>query len=188
VYLWRFTPRRLDSEVIRDTMLEASGLLNRKMSGPGVFPLIPASIEPRGGWNRKEIPEEAARRSIYIFVRRNTRYPMMEVFDMPDTNESCGRRLNTTTAPQSLELLNNPLVLDWAQALARRVSNDVGVTPEARATRALALVYARPPQDKEKRALTDFLKSQTKITGDPMQALTDLAQMLFNSNQFLNLD
>jgi len=125
---------------------------------------------------------------VYIFVRRNTRYPMMEVFDMPDTNESCGRRLTTTTAPQSLELLNNPLVLDWAQALARRVSNDAGVTPEAQASRALTIAYARPPKPQELQVMTDFLRTQSKITGDPLQALTDLAQMLFNSNQFLNLD
>ena len=71
-------------------------------------------------------PAEANRRSVYIFVRRNARYPMLEVFDMPDTHESCGRRNQTITAPQALSLLNDKLTLEWAQAFAGRVLQQSG--------------------------------------------------------------
>ena len=64
-------------------------------------------MESRGGWKVNAEPAERNRRSIYVFVRRNTRYPMFETFDMPDTHESCSRR-NVTTGPiQALTLLNS---------------------------------------------------------------------------------
>jgi hypothetical protein len=86
--LWRFNRRRLEGESIRDSMLATSGLLNAKMGGPGVFPPLPEGVETRGGWKKNEEKSEALRRSVYVFVRRNTRYPMFESFDMPDSLES----------------------------------------------------------------------------------------------------
>jgi hypothetical protein len=140
---WRYNRHRLEGEAIRDSILEVSGRLNLKMGGPGVFPPLPAGVETRGGWKKDEEASEAERRSVYVFVRRNTRYPMFEVFDMPDTHESCPRRNATVTAPQALELLNNELVLDWSRSLAGRVWNDAGMTPEAQVDRAWRFVYAR---------------------------------------------
>ena len=67
-----------------------SGQLNKEMGGPSVFPEIPDGMEVRGGWKKNESEEAKNRRSIYVFVRRNSRYPMFHVFDMPDTHESCG--------------------------------------------------------------------------------------------------
>ena len=128
---WRYNRHRLEGEAIRDSILEVSGRLNLKMGGPGVFPPLPPGVETRGGWKKDEDPSEADRRSVYVFVRRNTRYPMFEVFDMPDTHESCPRRNATVTAPQALELLNNELVADWARSLSGRVWNDAGLTPQA---------------------------------------------------------
>src|SRR5262249_58565746 len=112
------------------------GGLNGEVGGPGWLPPLPAGVETRGGWRKDEDPSEANRRSVYVFVRRNTRYPMFEVFDMPDTHESCPRRNATVTAPQALELLNNELVLDWSRSLAARVANDAGLTAEARVDQA----------------------------------------------------
>ena len=74
---------------------------------------------PRGGWKLSSA-DERNRRSVYIFVRRNSRYPMLEAFDMPDTHESCPRRDVTTTAPQALTMLNDKVALEWAQAFAGR--------------------------------------------------------------------
>jgi hypothetical protein len=74
-----------------------------------------------------EDPAERNRRSVYIFVRRNTRYPMLESLDMPDTHESCGRRNMTTyRARRPLTLLNSKLTLEWAQAFAARVLSTAG--------------------------------------------------------------
>ena len=82
-------------------------------------------------------PEERNRRSVYIFVRRNARYPMLEAFDMPDTHESCGRRNQTITAPQAMSLLNGKVSLEWAQAFAGRVLKEAGADPNAQVERRL---------------------------------------------------
>ena len=84
-------------------------------------------------------------RSVYIFVKRNQRYPMLEALDMPDTHESCPRRSVTTTAPQALTMLNDKVVLEWANALAERASK----APDPVAA-AFQLAYARQPDSWEK--------------------------------------
>ncbi len=190
--VWRYNRHRLEGEAIRDSILEVGGRLNLKMGGPGVFPPLPAGVETRGGWKKNEEPSEAERRSVYVFVRRNTRYPMFEVFDMPDTHESCPRRNATVTAPQALELLNNELVLDWSRSLAGRVWNDAGMTPEAQVDRAWRFVYARAATVEERQEALAFLDRQSAMLGGRMPAedarkaaLTDLCHMLVNSNEFL---
>ena len=118
--LWAFPRHRLESEVIRDSSLQVAGMLNAKMGGPSVFPELPEGMPaPRGGWKLSSA-DERNRRSVYIFVQRNTRYPMLEAFDMPDTHESCSRRDVTTTAPQALTMLNDKVALEWARGFAGR--------------------------------------------------------------------
>jgi hypothetical protein len=190
--LWRYNRHRLEAEAIRDSILEASGRLNLKMGGPGVFPPLPPGVVTRGGWKKDEDPSEADRRSVYVFVRRNTRYPMFEVFDMPDTHESCPRRNATVTGPQALELLNNELVLGWSRSLAGRVANDAGLTPEAQVDRAWRFAYSRPATVEERRNAVEFLNRQRRMLEQRMPAweagnvaLADLCHMLVNSNEFL---
>jgi hypothetical protein len=199
----------LEGEAIRDAILQVSGRLNLKMGGPGVFPPLPEGMVTRGGWNKEEDPSEASRRSVYIFVRRNTRYPMLEIFDLPDTHESCGRRNMTTTAPQALELLNNELVLDWARSFAGRVLNDGGLSAEAQVERAYKLAFARAPEPAERERALAFLDRHAPILkdriaageqppmpdrlpdgADPLRAaaLVDLCHMLLNTNEFVYLN
>jgi hypothetical protein len=188
---WRYNRHRLEGEAIRDSMLQVSGLLNLKMGGPGVFPPLPPGVKTRGGWKKDEDASEARRRSVYVFVRRNTRYPMFQVFDMPDTHESCSRRNNTVTAPQALELLNNELVFDWARNLAGRVLNDAEMTSEEQVDRAYKLAYSRLPSDAERKEGVDFLHRQSALVaagagdGANRAALVDLCHMLLNSNEFV---
>jgi hypothetical protein len=186
--VWRFTRRRLEGETIRDAMLAVSGSLNAKMGGPGVYPPLPPGVITRGGWKKDEDTSEAHRRSVYIFVRRNTRYPMFEAFDMPDTHESCARRNNTVTAGQALDLLNNELVLDWSKELAKRVSNDAGMSAESRVERAYRLVYARAPKADETAAAVAFLKRHQPVAGSEQAAFVDLCHMLLNSNEFVYMN
>jgi hypothetical protein len=170
-------------------MLQVSGLLNEKMHGPGVFPPLPPGIlASRGGWKDNESTAEADRRSVYIFVRRNMRYPMIEVFDMPDTHESCARRDVTTTAPQALELLNNELVLDWSRSLAKKVANDAGLTPDETVNRAFRLTFSRAPSESERKIALEFLVRQERIAGTKDAAVTDLCHMLLNSNEFVYIN
>jgi len=207
--VWCYNRHRLEGEAIRDAMLEVSGRLNLKMGGRGVFPPLPAGVDPRGGWKRNEDPAETQRRSVYTFVRRNVRYPMFEVFDMPDTHESCPRRNTTVTAPQALELLNNELVLDWSKSLAGKVLNDGGLTPEAQVDRAYRLTFSRMPTEAERKTALEFLNRQSAILAERMAtddktplpdnlpqgvekvraaALVDLCHALLNSNEFVYLN
>jgi cytochrome c553 len=203
--LSRFPRQRLEGEVIRDQSLAAAGLLNLKMGGPSVFPDIPAGIDGHG-WHASSDPAERDRRSIYIFVKRNLRYPMFETFDMPDTVETCARRYNTTTPAQALTLLNDPLTLSWARAFAGRVLNAEPEDQEAQVDLAYRLAYGRHPSSSERQMVQTFLDHEQqllaaraarrepvvkpdKLPADvaPAQAaaMVDFCHVLMNSNEFL---
>jgi hypothetical protein len=155
------------------------------MFGPGVFPPLPPGMTTRGGWKKDENADESRRRSVYTFVRRNTRYPMFEAFDMPDTHEPCARRNLTTSSTQALELLNSEQVVEWSRSLAKRVANDSGMSREAQVERAYRLAFQRPPSAEESRLAASFLDRQAVIAGDPQAAFADLCHMLLNSNEFV---
>ncbi|MCU1329896.1 MAG: hypothetical protein JWN34_5266 [Bryobacterales bacterium] len=204
--LWRFPRERLEGESIRDAALMVSGLLNDKVGGPSVFPELPfGAAKPRGGWKVSET-EEQNRRSVYIFVRRNARYPMMEAFDMPDTHEPCGRRNQTITAPQAMSLLNSKVSLDWAEAFAGRVLKQAGTDRTAQVETAYNLAFNRRPDGFEKDSVMTFLTKQQPLLVERVSAgeklalptflppgydsaqaaaLVDFCQMLLNSNEFV---
>ena len=188
--LWKFNRRRLEGETIRDSMLAASGKLNVKMGGPGVFPPLPDGALPKGYqlWKAGSDSDENDRRSIYIFVRRNLRYPMFQSFDMPDTHESCARRQATVTPDQALELMNGKLIHDWAKSFARQVDNDRGLDAKTKAERALRMAYTRTPSADEIERAAAFLAKQEKIAGSPEGALEDLCHTLLSSNEFLYIN
>ena len=204
LWLWRFPRQRLEAEVIRDSALWVSGRLNLEMSGPSIFPELPPGMESRGGWRVTDSVPERDRRSVYVFVRRNTRYPLFEAFDMPDTHESCARRNVTTTAPQALSLLNSRLTLEWAQAFAGRVLAAAGASTEDQIDTAFRLAYSRRPERSEKEIAKAFFKRQRDLlsekpqdqlamptafsaSSDPLSAaaLVDFCHVLINSNEFV---
>ncbi|MGH9338121.1 MAG: DUF1549 and DUF1553 domain-containing protein [Acidobacteriota bacterium] len=203
---WRYPRHRLEGEVIRDASLAVAGMLNTRMGGPSAFPDLPPGMDPRGGWKEDEDPAAANRRSIYVFVRRNQRYPMFHVFDMPDTHESCPAREITTSPLQALTMLNSELTLDWAQGLASRVLIAAGSDRSAQIDQAYRLAYSRLPNAQEKGTILNFLDSHRAILAeraergeklaeptlrphnvDPLKAaaLVDFCHMLLNSNEFV---
>ena len=205
--LWRYPPQRLEGEVIRDSMLAVAGRLNHQVGGPSVFPKLPTGAsQPRGGWDVPESQHVQDRRSVYVFVRRNSRYPMLESFDMPDTHESCARRSLTTTAPQALALLNSEHTLGWAQGLAGRILDTAGADRDRQIREGFRLAYSRPPDGWEKDTVLTFFETQRGIiaeraaAGEPLllpdvlpagmsqqeaAAVVDFAHMLLNSNEFV---
>jgi hypothetical protein len=185
--VWRFPRRRLEGEVIRDAALLTAGLLNPKQGGPGVFPPRPALSSSYNVWKKNEDPSEANRRSVYVFVRRNARYPLFESFDMPDTHESCSRRTQTLSVTQSLALLNDEMVLGWAKAFAGRVKNDAGMPAPAQVERAFRLAFHRSPTERELRSGIEFIERQTQLSSAEA-ALVDLCHVLLNHNEFLYLE
>lgn len=203
--LSHFPRRRLEGEVIRDASLAVSGLLNPKMGGPSVFPELPAGLNGHG-WKSTTNAADRNRRSIYVFVKRNLRYPMFEAFDMPDTVETCARRYNTITPAQALTMLNGTLTLQWAQGLAGRVLNESPEDVDQQIILAYRYALSRRPSTPERELALEFLKQQAadiadrEQAGDPLAlpakvpegmskpraaALVDFCHVLLNSNEFV---
>ena len=204
--LWRFPRQRMEGEVIRDAALAVSGLMNPEMGGPSVFPVMPDGIQAWGGWSTSEEDADRNRRSIYVFVRRNTRYPMFQTFDMPDTHESCPSRDVTTTPLQALTMLNNEVVLEWAQGFAARLLLSAGSDLESQIDMAYRLAYSRSPSHAEMETAVGFVTQQRSIiaenaaqggklalppmrpyNADPVEAaaLVDFCHMILNANEFV---
>ncbi|MFN0130628.1 MAG: DUF1549 and DUF1553 domain-containing protein [Verrucomicrobiales bacterium] len=177
----RQSRRRLDGEVIRDSFLAVSGRLNRATGGPGVRPPLPTEVTAtllRGQW--EVTPDEAGhrRRSIYLFARRNLRYPIFEAFDRPDGNIACSRRDRSTTAPQSLMLLNSEFSLATAKALAARVAEE-SEDPTARINAVYSRLLARPPTVREREVGLAFLANGSFV---------DYCLALLNTNEAVYID
>ncbi len=172
-----FPKVRLEGEVIRDSLLAVSGKLNLNLGGPGVFPPVPKeAIEgAKGGWNQNDPERDYNRRSIYIFARRNLRFPFLEVFDAPDNNLSCPDRERSTTAPQALTLLNAREVTSASSATAARLRKEARTEPEQIAL-AYQLILCREPRADEKAIAQKFLKSSP---------LDELCRALFNLSEFV---
>lgn len=188
-------PRRLEGEAIRDAMLAASGQLDFHRGGPGVMPPLPEELTKTllpNQWKASENPADAARRSIYIFARRNLRYPLFEAFDRPDPNASCPLRGRSTTAPQSLLLFNSEFSLSCAKHLATEVGREEPRDDSARIAAACRRVWGRAPTEQEHKTLVDFVARQGELLRregtSGHAALVDLCLALFNSNEFLYLD
>jgi hypothetical protein len=175
----RMNRRRLDAEDVRDALLAISGRLSAAMRGPGV--VVPETAP--GGGGAKVLPVnpdsgERARRSVYLFARRNLRHPFLEAFDLPDSNLSCPRRERSTTAPQALALLNDADVISAAKALAEKLDK-ASPTEDARIERAYRLALGRLPTKNERDRARTFLRDSP---------LSELCRALINMNEFLYLD
>ena len=175
-------PRRIESEILRDSILAASGELNLRAGGPSVFPDLPAELSARYGWKPTPNRAERNRRSVYVVSKRNLRLPLFDAFDSPDTHGACCRRDVTTTAPQALMLLNDPWSLERAAAMARRVVRQAGDDVRKQIVAAYESALSRRPDDNELRLAESFL-SNNKQT-----ALADFCHTLLNCNEFLYID
>lgn len=179
--LWRYRLQRLDAESIRDSILVASGGLNRQMGGPPVFPVIPDEIlksMTNGIWKQTKEGREVWRRSVYIYRKRGLPMPLLDVFDLPNQNISCGARNVTTVPTQALALMNNDFVLGQAGLFAQRIEEAAPGDRAKQVERAYAIALSRAPTAEEKRLGEEFLKSH---------GLADFADVLVNLNEFLYL-
>ncbi len=161
--------KRLEAEVIRDSLLYASGLLVDKVGGPSVFPPIVKTGSELGksqdfygnrAWSVSEDKADWYRRSIYIFTRRSFPYPVTQNFDPANPNHPHQKRDVTTTPLQALTLFNSDVVFDWSQALAGRVINEAGPDETAQLNRLYQILFAREPNKTERAALKSFLNEE----------------------------
>jgi hypothetical protein len=211
--VWRQTKRRLDAEGLRDAMLAVTGELNPKMGGPGVLvpiepevkDLIFTEAEVVDLWPVTVDPTEHARRSLYLFRKRNVRYPMFDAFDAPDTQSACPQRQVSTHALQALVGLNGDFAVGRARALAGRLYQESPESRETRIDRAYRLVLCREPSPHERAQAASFLDTQSgalrksttgRILTTPTflpdgadrseaAALVDFCLAMINRNEFL---
>ena len=211
--LWRMNRRRLEGEVLRDSVLAVAGSLHAKLGGPRVlvplepevYELIFTEGEPDGLWPVTPDPREHSRRSIYLFAKRNVRLPLLEAFDRPDSLTSCAVRPVSTFAPQALILLNGPFLQAQSKQFAARLLQECGCDGRQQIDRAYRLALGRPPRASELALATEFLPAQEKAirarreeqqaapgsagrlnSGDPAAAaLADFCLALLNCNEFL---
>lgn len=176
-WLWRYTSRRLEAESIRDSMLAVSGRLNLKMGGPG-FNLF----KSRGGLDGfppiESFDDNGRRRLIYAHKVRMEREIVFGAFDCPDAGLSLPRRRQSTTPIQALNLFNSHFSFDEADALAARVTAELGANASIRSKieRVYALAFARKPHPEELASLEPTIREN---------GLPALCRAVFNSNEFL---
>jgi len=160
-------------------------------------------------WKTEKDQTESDRRSVYVFVKRNLRYPLFEAFDFPDTHEPCPRRYATVTPTQPLALMNDELVMEWSRVFASRVLNDSGLSAGQQVERAYRLAFSRAPKPAESKSILDFLDQQSGLIverlakndkvplpdvvppGMPLAraaAFVDLCHTLLNSNEFIYMN
>ena len=192
--LWRMNLRRLESEIVRDSVLAVSGSLDRTAGGPPVEITNPAD----GLSEPKAAPTATSpnRRSIYLFARRVYPLKFMEIFDAPIMPVNCTQRMNSATVLQSLAVLNSEFLFAQSDKFAARVRESAGPGIEEQIAFAFQLAYARQPTSEELAKSIAFLADQQRILVSPefqedkaqQQALADLCHMLLSSNEFLYLE
>ena len=165
---------RLDAELVRDTMLTASGLLNPTVGGPSVNPPQPDGVMALGQVRRTwtvSSGNDRYRRGMYTFFFRATPHPALAVFDAPDAFSTCTRRIRSNTPLQALTLLNDQAFVEFAQALAARVLKEAPKDESKRIEHAFRLCLSRKPSRVEVKRLSDLLAAQTKhFTTAPEEA------------------
>ncbi len=204
--LWRQNMRRLEAEPMRDSMLQISGQLNRKMGGSSVYPTLPTEIlstqsQPGNGWTPSSTGEQV-RRSIYVVVKRALRIPLLETFDAPSPDKPEPTRATTTVSPQALMLLNDQFIDEQAASFAQRLLDESPESDEARVQWAYRLTLNRSPQVDEQLTALDYMAWQSdtwsKLQASEGQsttpedankfALKALCKMLYNLNEFVYVD
>ncbi|MCH7728872.1 MAG: DUF1553 domain-containing protein [Planctomycetes bacterium] len=198
--LSRMPLKRMEAEVLRDTLLAISGRLNPKPFGPA-DPVearadgLVTTVEQSGGW----------RRSVYVLKRRTQRLTILDSFDRPRMAPNCISRRESTVAPQALYLLNNKMIHELSKSFAERVIRESGDDPQRQIEAAYLLALNRGPSPQEKALATDRLQRLAKVwklqlakqgdgNADRVQreaarnALANLCHAIMNSAALLYVD
>jgi len=178
--LWRYSPRRLEAEAVRDAVLSVAGELNPQAGGPSFHDFRPYDnhnsqyyepIDPAG--------PPFHRRSIYRMWARGGKSPLLDTLDCPDPSTTTPKRGSTTTPLQALALLNNSFMLRMADSMAARIERESGKIASEQVDRAFALAYSRPPRDEERKIAAAFVEKH---------GLAAFCRVLLNTNGFLYVD
>ena len=175
-WLWRFAPRRLEGEAIRDAMLVVSGRMNWERGGPGFRPFVETVNNSHFYATFDKDGPEYNRRTIYRINVNSAKSTLLDTLDCPDPSTKTPRRSVTTTPLQALELMNNRFVLEQARFFGMRVRQEAGADPAKQADLAYALALGRPPTPDERQRASALIRTGSADT---------LCWALLNSSEFL---
>jgi len=173
--LWRYSPRRLEAEAVRDAMLAASGKLNRVSGGPSARPFRVENFNSAFYILFDEDRPEFNRRAVYRMNVNSAKDPVLDVLDCPDPSVKTPRRNATTTPLQALTMMNNPFVARMAGSLAERVQFEAGKDWNSQVSLAYRLALGRDPT-------RDELDRAANVARDAV--LKAVCWALFNSSEF----
>ncbi len=189
---WRFNPRRLSAEEVRDSVLAVNGTLNRKVYGPSFYPQLSREVlagqsRPGAGWGNSS-EQDRNRRSVYIHVKRSLLTPLLSAFDFPDPDLTCEERFATLQPGQALAMLNG----DFIHQQAKRLAESMGANElenEQVVRRTVRAVLSREATDAEVAEGSKLIKQLETTHQVPRDRATQLYCMtVMNWNEFLFLD
>jgi hypothetical protein len=177
---------RLEAEIIRDTALAASGLLNRHLGGPGVYPPQPPEIfaftQNNHPWPESKGPDRY-RRGMYTFIWRQSQHPLLTTFDAPDAQVACTRRNRSNTPLQALHLANDPTFIEIAKGLGDRIVKEGPKDDAGRIVYGFKLCFSRTPSAEEQSRLLNFLELQRQ--GNAPEPWARVGRVLLNLDEFV---
>jgi hypothetical protein len=176
--LWRFSPRRLEGEAVRDAMLFVSGQLNEERGGPSFRPFTVQVFNSNFYTLTDPIGPEYNRRTVYRMNVNSAKNPLLDAFDCPDPSTKTPRRSVTTTPLQALGLMNNSFILRQAKYFSERVRKEAGDEGARQLTMAYRMALGRSPNEKEATRAGALVKEH---------GLEQLCWVLFNATEFLYL-
>jgi hypothetical protein len=187
----RFEPRRLTAEEVRDSMLAVSGTLNKELGGPSVYPPLPADVlatasRPDDAWG-KSSDEQAARRSVFVHVKRSLRHPLLQAFDQADTDAACPVRFTTMPPTQALIMLNSDETNRFAEAFGQRLTSRSGSLRQQYAY-GLELVTQTTAVSSD---VDDLLTLHDELIADGLSdtvAMKYVCLAMLNLNAFMHVD
>ena len=192
-WLGRYPRRRVSAEVVRDTLLAISGLLERRVGGRSVYPYQPDGVgefrdDTAGKWHEDAAPD-CFRRGLYVFWQRTAPYPSMTVFDAPSRERCTVRRSTTNTPLHALALLNDPVAVEMAKAFAQRVlKQSPDDDRKTRVETMFQLALNRSPTVSEAERCAAFI-DQTRVLGQQEQrAWFHLAGAVLNLDETISIE
>ncbi|MFP6753128.1 MAG: DUF1553 domain-containing protein, partial [Pirellulaceae bacterium] len=174
--LWRFPPRRLEAEPIRDSILSISGMLDLRPGGPGFSGFEVQMENVRHYFPLKDYGPEHWRRMIYMTKIRQEQDSVFGLFDCPDGSQVMPQRSRSTTPLQALNLLNSQFVIQQAEFMAARIEGEAGENTADQARHAFLLAFSRPPEAGELEDSVSLVEENGLVT---------FCRALMNSNEFL---
>jgi hypothetical protein len=174
--LWRYPPRRLEAEPLRDAILAVSGKLDPRMGGPGFDLFEPNSNYVKVYTPKKEFGPAEWRRLVYQNKPRMQLDDTFGTFDCPDAGQVAPSRNSSTTPLQALNLMNSRFVVRQAGFFAERLRREAGDDPAAQARRGFRLAFGREPSTEESAAAVELVRAH---------GLAALCRALLNANEFL---